>query len=201
MKMAVAVLVACCVGCGSSAGGAGGAGGGSGGSGGSGGAGGSGGSGGGAGVDGAAEDLDMQASDFECILRWQKVRSFRITNKLGHMTEALAVANTPGGGGKYPVGTIIQLIPNEASVKRRVGFNTQTDDWEFFSLSTSAQGTTISKRGTTDVTNAFGGNCFGCHNKAAPQWDLLCETGHGCDPLPLSDSQLQSIQNSDPRCP
>ena len=142
----------------------------------------------------------MKASDFECILRWQKVRAFRITNKLGHMQEALAVANSATGG-KYPVGTIIQLIPNEASVKRAVGWSPVTDDWEFFSLSTSSSGTTINKRGTTDVVNAFNGNCFNCHSKAAPQWDLLCETGHGCDPLPLSDSTLQSIQNSDPRCP
>ena len=32
-------------------------------------------------------------------------------------------------------------------------------------------------------------------------WDLVCESGHGCDPLPLSTSQLESIQNADPRCP
>jgi hypothetical protein len=26
--------------------------------------------------------------------------------------------------------------------------------------------------------------CFGCHIKVRPEWDLVCETGHGCDPIP-----------------
>jgi hypothetical protein len=146
------------------------------------------------------EDLDMQASDFECILGWPKVRAFRITNRLGHMQEALAVANSPTGG-KYPVGTIIQLVPGEASVKRAVGWSPTTDDWEFFFLTASKTGTVINARGTTGVMNQFGGNCFNCHMKAQPQWDLLCEMDHGCDPLPLSAQQIEDVQNSDPRCP
>ena len=154
-----------------------------------------------AGVDGAAgEDLDMQAEDFECILDWTRVRHFRITNMLGHETETLAVANAPGTS-DYPVGTVIQLVPFEASVKRRAGFNPDSNDWEFFSLQVSASGTTILDRGTTDVENQFGGNCFGCHVLAAPQWDFLCETDHGCDPLPLSESQITALQNNDARCP
>ncbi|WAS90810.1 hypothetical protein [Nannocystis punicea] len=149
---------------------------------------------------GGAEDLDMQPEDFTCILEWNKVRKFRITNLLGHLDEAMAVAENPEGG-VYPVGTVIQLIPNEAMVKRAPGFAPDNSDWEFFSLETAANGTTIMARGTTDVVNAFGGNCFDCHAKAAPQWDRLCEEGHGCDPLPITPEQIEMVQQGDPRCP
>ncbi len=151
------------------------------------------------GPDGAAgEDLDMQASDFECILHWDMVGGYRITNKRGH--DALSIAQSSSGG-VFPVGTIIQIVPQEAMVKRRAGFSPTTSDWEFFSLNVSSSGTTIAKRGTTDVVNQFGGNCFGCHSKAMPQWDLVCATTHGCDPLPLDEATLVSLQNMDPRCP
>jgi hypothetical protein len=149
---------------------------------------------------GAVEDIDMRPEDFTCILEWAKVRKFRVTNLLGHQEEALAVANDPAGG-VYPVGTVIQLIPNEAMVKRGAGFAPDNSDWEFFFLDTTAQGTTITARGTTDVVNGFGGNCFDCHAKAAPQWDRICEEGHGCDPLPFTPEQIEMVQQGDPRCP
>jgi hypothetical protein len=150
-------------------------------------------------ADAGSEDLDMKASDFECLKNWTKIREFRITNKRGHMDQALAVANSRVGG-VYPVGTVIQLVPFEAMVKRAVGFNAATQDWEFFSLDTSAAGTTILARGTTEVVNQFGGNCVSCHSLAAPQWNMTCETGHGCIPLPFTDAQIDAIQNADPRC-
>ena len=103
---------------------------------------------------------------------------------LGRLDETLAVAQNPEGGA-YPVGTVIQLIPTEAMVKRAPGFSPLTFDWEFFFLGVSASGTTIEARGTTEVVNGFGGNCYDCHVKAEPQWDLVCETDHGCDPIPL----------------
>jgi hypothetical protein len=146
------------------------------------------------------EDLDMQASDFECVLHWDKVRAFRITNKLGHTTEALAVANNTSGGGAYPVGTIIQIVPQEAMVKRKAGWNPASGDWEFFALGVSASGTTINDRGNM-TKNAFGGECLGCHMKAMPQFDFVCETTHGCDALPISTAQLEQLQDQDPRCP
>lgn len=150
---------------------------------------------------GALEDLDMQPEDFTCILEWDKVRKFRMTNLLGHQDEALAVANNPDGG-DYPVGTVIQLIPNEAMVKRAAGFAPDNDDWEFFFLDTTVDGTTIVDRGATNaVVNGFGANCFDCHAKAMPQWDRICEEGHGCDPLPFTAEQIEMVQQSDPRCP
>lgn len=140
----------------------------------------------------------MKATDFECVLHWTKVGSYRITNKLGH--DPVPTANNPAGG-TFPIGTVLQIVPTEAMVKRRAGFSAMTHDWEFFSLGVSASGTTITKRGTTDVVNAFNGNCFGCHMKAMPAFDLICGTTHGCDALPLTEAQLVNLQNNDARCP
>src|SRR5688500_8149249 len=136
------------------------------------------------------EDLDMKAEDFQCILTWDKVRMFRITNLLGHTEEALAIARA-NEGGEYPVGTIIQLIPSEAMVKRGKGFSRASNDWEFFSLQNTPSGSTIRARGgDASVKNSVGGSCLECHSMAAPQWDMTCEKTHGCDPLPFTDEQI-----------
>jgi hypothetical protein len=145
------------------------------------------------------EDLDMTEADFVCILDWPKVGAYRITNLLGHQEEALAVANNVTGG-TFPVGTVIQLVDFEAMVKRKQGWSTLTRDWEFFALKTSQLGTTIVTRGTTEVKNQFGGNCFGCHSVAGAKWDFTCGGEHGCEPLPFSDERVQDIQAADPRC-
>ena len=111
----------------------------------------------------------------------------------------VAVATKPEGL-RYPPGSVVQLIPTEAMVKHHEGWNAATNDWEFFELDVTEAGTRIKVRGTTEVVNKFGGNCFGCHQKAAPQWDLICEEGHGCDPLPIPDFLIHRAQRKDPRC-
>ena len=141
----------------------------------------------------------MQAEDFGCILDGTPVRAFYLQNRLGHLDQAMTVANSSDGG-TYPVGTLIQLIPLEAMVKRAAGWNASTNDWEFFALSVSGSTTTITARGADDVVNAFGGNCFACHSQAEPQWDLICESTHGCDPLPFGDDIVTQMQNADARC-
>ena len=146
------------------------------------------------------EDPVLVAEDFACIKDMTKVRRFYLTNVLGDLDATLAVADSPTGG-EYPVGTLIQLVPTEAMVKRAPGFAPAAHDWEFFSLAVDAGGTEILDRGAEQVVNAFGGNCFGCHAKAEPQWDFVCETDHGCDPLPLTAGQIEAIQDADPRCP
>lgn len=146
------------------------------------------------------QDLVMKAEDFGCILKWAKVNRYRITNRLGFAKQALQVANSKTGG-TFPPGTIIQLVPQEAMVKRKKGWSPKTNDWEFFFLKVDKKGTTIAARGGAEVKNGFGGSCYNCHSKAASKWDLICATGHGCDPLPLSPAVIESIQNSDPRCP
>ncbi|HEY3498369.1 MAG TPA: hypothetical protein VGK73_26930 [Polyangiaceae bacterium] len=165
------------------------------------GGGGAGGSGGSAG--GGAEDYDMQPEDFGCISELQRVRGYRIKNMLGHDTEAVAAAENDEGA-VFPVGTVIQHLPNEAMVKRRAGFSAETKDWEFFVLTLSAQGTTIAQRGTTDVETSMGATCVSCHTDVPDQYDFICNTwgdsGDGTCGFNLSDMQLMQQEASDPRC-
>jgi hypothetical protein len=144
------------------------------------------------------EDLDMTDRQWPNVNTMTKVGKHFVTNLLGHEDEALAVANAADGG-RYPVGTIIQLVPQEAMVKRADGWSPATNDWEFFSLDVSPAGTTILTRGKEDVVNRFGDSCMNCHAKAEPQFDFVCETTHGCDPLALSDDLIAALQASDPR--
>jgi len=127
------------------------------------------------------------------------VRQFYVDNLQGNLDATLAAANSKAGA-VYSPGSVIQLIPGEAMVKRDRGFNAATHDWEFFELDVSKDGTQIRKRGTTDVVNRFGGNCFDCHVPAAAQWDLVCETDHGCAPLPVTRAMIRALQRTDPRC-
>ena len=55
----------------------------------------------------------------------------------------------------------------------------------------------VRTRGFVDVVNRFGGNCFACHVKAKPEWDLICETGHGCDAIPLTPLMIKALQKTD----
>ena len=105
------------------------------------------------------------AADFTNINSMTRVGDHFVTNVKGHLAAALAVAHSAKGG-VYPVGTIIQLVPQEAMVKRAPGFSPSTDDWEFFSLDVSAKGTRILSRGGVKVLNRFGGSCASCHSAA-----------------------------------
>jgi hypothetical protein len=152
-------------------------------------------------------DFDAGASDFDCLKNseWTTVGLSRFKNVLGHTAETLAVARSLDGG-TFPVGTIVQLVPTEASVKRGAGFNAASNDWEFFTLNATGSGTTITARGGgASVVNFTGSSCLDCHDKAAPQWDFVCgdQDGgntHGCAPLPLTGATLELVQNDDPRC-
>jgi hypothetical protein len=147
------------------------------------------------------EDVLVDGSDFTALADMTPVRGFFISNLLGHLDEAIGVAENPDGG-EYPVGTVIQLIPQEAMVKRAPGFDPASNDWEFFTLDVTATGTTILARGGSEVVNRFsGGSCSGCHSAAEPQFDFVCEDDHGCAPLPVGDEVIEAIQQSDPRPP
>src|SRR5262250_1076742 len=102
--------------------------------------------------------LDVDAKSFRCITKMTPVRQFYVDNLRGDLPATLAAANSPNGA-VYPPGSVIQLIPGEAMVKRDKGFNAATRDWEFFELDVSKDGTVIRKRGSTDVVNRFGGSC------------------------------------------
>ncbi|HET6951999.1 MAG TPA: hypothetical protein VFI47_16575 [Acidimicrobiales bacterium] len=145
------------------------------------------------------EDVVVDAGDFSSLADMTPVRGFFIDNVAGHLDEAVAVAESEEGG-TYPVGTIIQLIPQEAMVKRAAGFDPDANDWEFFTLQATAEGTTILSRGGAEVVNTLSGSpCVSCHGAAEPQFDFVCENTHGCAPLPIGEDVITAVQQSDPR--
>jgi hypothetical protein len=143
--------------------------------------------------------ITVTDKSFGCMRQLTPVRGFFVGNLLGDEQGTLKVARSRTGG-VYPPGSVVQLVPTEAMVKQPVGFNAVTRDWEFFELDVSKSGSVIRKRGFAEVVNRFGGNCFGCHVKAHPEWDMICETTHGCDPVPLTPAMLKALQDTDPRC-
>jgi hypothetical protein len=147
----------------------------------------------------AADATAIDATSFRCITAMTPVRQFYVDNLRGDLAATLAAAKSATGA-VYPPGSVIQLIPGEAIVKREKGFNVATRDWEFFELDVSKDGTQIRKRGFADVVNRFGGNCFACHIAARPEWDLVCESEHGCKPIPVTRAMIGALQRTDPRC-
>ncbi|MFT3724198.1 MAG: hypothetical protein QM773_11475 [Hyphomonadaceae bacterium] len=148
----------------------------------------------------AAKTLTITDASFSCIRDLKPVRGYYVGNLLGNVDATVAVA-MKGEGGDYPAGSVVQLVPGEAMVKHPPGFNAATKDWEFFELDTTATGTKIRVRGTTEAVNQFGGNCLSCHAQAEAKWDMICEQGHGCAPIPVTPVMARAIQNTDPRCP
>jgi hypothetical protein len=143
--------------------------------------------------------VDVTDASFGCIRKLEPVRGFYVGNLNGDLAATLAAARAETGV-TYPVGSIVQLVPTEAMVKREPGFNAATKDWEFFELDVSKEATKIRVRGATDVVNRFGGNCLTCHAQAKPEYDLICEQTHGCAPIPITPVMAKAIQNTDPRC-
>jgi len=145
-----------------------------------------------------SDDVTVTAQSFRSLRTMTPIRGFFAGNLLGHLSATVAIANSLDGG-TYPPGTLLQLVPQEAMVKHRAGWNPATKDWEFFSLDVSASGTKILNRGTQQVVNRFGGNCASCHAAATAKFDMVCEHDHGCAPLPISDALIKAIQLADPR--
>lgn len=143
--------------------------------------------------------VNVDETSFSCIRDMTPVRHFYVDNLLGDIESTLAAANAPEGA-IYPEGSVVQLVPTEVMVKRESGTFPATGDWEFFELEVNEKGSTIAKRGFVDVVNRFDGNCFSCHAPAREKWDFICESGHGCDPIPIDHKMTGALQRSDPRC-
>ena len=137
-------------------------------------------------------------SSFKCLTDMTRVRHFYVDNLAGNLDGTVKVAQAATGD--YPVGSVLQLVPSEAMVKREKGFNAATRDWEFFELNVTPAGQTIRDRGIQGVNNRFGGNCFSCHVKAHAEFDLVCDNNHGCDPIPITRAMSGALQRTDPRC-
>jgi hypothetical protein len=146
----------------------------------------------------APASFPISDSSFKCITDMTHVRHFYVDNLAGNLAGTVKVAQA--GTGVYPVGSVLQLVPNEVMVKREKGFNSVTHDWEFFDLNISPASSTIRVRGFQDVNNRFGGNCFTCHVKARQEFDLVCDNSHGCDPVPFTRAMSGALQRTDPRC-
>ena len=143
--------------------------------------------------------VKVDETSFSCIRQMTPVRHFYVDNVLGNIDATLAAANAPDGA-IYPTGSVVQLVPTEVMVKREPGTSPVTGDWEFFELEVDEVGTKIAKRGFVDVNNRFGGNCFACHLPAKETWDFICESGHGCESIPIDHKMTGALQRSDPRC-
>ena len=145
------------------------------------------------------QKLLISEKSFRCMTEMTHIGHFYVDNLLRNLKGTVQVAESPTGG-VYPEGTVLQLVPTEVMVKREKGFNAATRDWEFFELDVSPTGSTIRTRGFVSVVNRFGGNCFTCHVKARPEFDLVCSTTHGCDPIPVTIAMSSALQRTDPRC-
>ena len=151
-------------------------------------------------VNGAtAGDITVTEQSFGCIRDWSKVRNTYIKHAdPAKLKEATRIFKNSVPDREYPVGTFLQLLPNEAMVKHPRETFPSTNGWEFFALDLSAQGTKIRIRGDK-VTNFQGVLCMSCHQPAA-KFDFVCEKGHGCAPVPLDDQKIAELQAADPRC-
>lgn len=150
--------------------------------------------------DGDGEDAFLDDDDFACLTDpvWTPVLNFKVQNVLGHTLEAVDHAES-GALGAYPIGTVLQLFHDEASVKRGRGFSADTDDWEFIKLAVDDDNrTVIVDRGTVEPGNP-GGSCISCHGKAAA-FDFVCGTNHSCAELPFFINTNPDSAVEDPRC-
>jgi hypothetical protein len=151
-------------------------------------------------LDSSGDEPKVKVTDgsFKCITAMTKVRHFYVDNLLGNLADTVAVATA--GSGDYPEGSVVQLMPNEVMIKQQKGYSPVTRDWEFFWIDVDKNGSKIYTRGFAEVNNRFGLNCFTCHVKARPEFDFICETEHGCDPIPVTKAMFGALQRTDPRC-
>lgn len=148
----------------------------------------------------SADDLTITEKSFSCLADMPKVRNTRIQNADPEkLKEAVRIFTDKISDKEYPKGTVLQLVPTEAMVKHDRAAFPNTNGWEFFALKVSAEGTTILDRGDKVLNTSTKKPCLDCHSPAV-KFDFVCEKGHGCAPIPLTDQQLAAMQAADPRC-
>ena len=148
----------------------------------------------------SADDLVITEKSFGCVLDLPKVRNTRIQNPDPQkLKEAIQIFKDSVPDKEYPTGTILQLIPTEAMVKHERAAFPNTNGWEFFALKVSADGTTILDRGDKVLNTSLKKPCLDCHSPAA-KFDFVCEKGHGCASIPVTDQQIAAMQSADQRC-
>jgi len=151
----------------------------------------------------AKREFVAQADDFQCLTNGVHApdKLFYVFHKSRRLRmKALRKATTGKLGKGFPKGTILQVFPIEAMVKRGGRFNREGGGWEYFRLSITADGKTeIVARGGPEVANPAG-SCQGCHTRVAPDHDSVCEFVIGAAGLHLTDEQVRAFQATDQRC-
>ena len=152
----------------------------------------------------SAREFVAEVDDFKCLTDGTQApgKHFYISNlKKRKLKKALKKTETGKVGKGYPVGTILQLFPFEAMVKRGGKFNREGHGWEYFQLHVTSDGQTeILKRGTAEVTGLTGTSCQDCHERLAADHDAICEFIIGAEGLGLTDEMIAALQASDARC-
>src|ERR1700761_3539479 len=112
----------------------------------------------------SADDLAITEKSFGCLLNLPKVRNTRIQNPDPEkLKEAIRIFRDSVPATDYPKGTILQLIPTEAMVKRDRAAFPNSNGWEFFALKVTADGTTILDRGDKVLNTSLKKPCLDCH--------------------------------------
>jgi hypothetical protein len=142
-------------------------------------------------------EFTVSDEDFECLTDWEPVRGFFLTNLLGDTANAVRIAEG-GFEEAAPVGTVIQLVPQEAMVKLSPGTSPDTNDWEYFVLQNNLRGTSIIERGFEAVANVAG-TCNSCHSGASTR-DFVCEDTGLCAAAALPRELIDLAVDNDPRC-
>jgi hypothetical protein len=121
------------------------------------------------------------------------------------LARAIRIAESGKPRKRYPEGTIIQVFPDEAMVKRGGGFNPRGGGWEFFLFRLTPEKTRIIGRTADEQDGKLLRNKMGacedrrCHgNWRAKRFDFICG-----DRLPWFDisDELFAQLRFDPRCP
>lgn len=153
---------------------------------------------------GGRREYVAEVDDFRCLtdgVRAPGKTFFIFHAKRAGLRKAVRKTKRAKLGKGYPVGTILQLFPFEAMVKRGGDFNPEGGGWEYFKLSIGADGTTaIVARGGAEVTGITGGSCQTCHLRLAAGHDSVCEFVVGAEGLGFTAEQIAAFQASDPRC-
>jgi hypothetical protein len=148
-----------------------------------------------------AADAEITVTEkmFGCMHEGTKIRKTYIRHAdPAKLKEAVRIYEGKVEGGEYPVGTVIQMVPNEAMVKHAKAAFPNSNGWEFLAFKVAAEGTTFAGRGDT-ASNPLG-TCLSCH-KGAVKYDYICDKGQGCAAIPVTDEQIIGMQSKDPRCP
>ncbi|CAK8711424.1 MAG: hypothetical protein CDV28_11815 [Candidatus Electronema aureum] len=153
----------------------------------------------------AEKKVEVTDASFRCLHKMTKVGNMYVDNLLGDLEGTLAVAKSSAGG-VYPAGSVVQLLPTEVMIKREKGANDETNDWEFFVLEVSPEGSKIKQRGFNPPVKNMLGSCISCHKQVAPQADMVCAAGQGCPPIVFpggidNAKLISALQKTDKRCP